>query len=218
MLSPTEGWAAGTFGILHYTGGTWERVTRPVAKPLHDIAMASPTEGWIGGSFQNFPPPLGLLLHYSGGQWEVVDSGLRRSARPEQPSPGVGSDLYAIQMVSPTEGWAVGALDTIVHLQGGAWARMRRRPPRRSAPSPAPPPPPDGRYERRCFQREQRRCFGRLPGYFAGICPRVANPTAEPPAYRPITRLVIVAERMPPTISALPSGPASNSNGGGTAT
>jgi hypothetical protein len=121
MLSPTEGWAAGIYGILHYTGGTWQRVTRPVAKPLHAIAMTSPTEGWIGGSFQNTPPTLGLFLHYTGGQWEVVDNGQNEQPDPNTPSRSVGSDIYAIQMVSPTEGWAVGALNTIVHLQDGTW-------------------------------------------------------------------------------------------------
>ncbi len=132
MLSPTEGWAAGTFGILHYTGGTWERVERPVAKPLHAIAMISPTEGWIGGSFQNVAPTPALLLHYSGGKWETVDTGVVQGGnQQDSQTPVLGADLYAIQMVSPTEGWAVGALDTIAHLQGGAWARY------------APPPTPE---------------------------------------------------------------------------
>jgi photosystem II stability/assembly factor-like uncharacterized protein len=124
MLSPAEGWAAGTFGILHYTGGTWRRVERPVAKPLHDIAMASPTEGWIAGSFQNTPPTGSLLLHYSGDQWEVVDTGATQPPDPNDPAAlSLGADLYAIQMVSSSEGWAVGALDTILHLQDGAWTR-----------------------------------------------------------------------------------------------
>ena len=135
MLSPTDGWAAGTFGILHYTGGAWQRVERPVAKPLHDIAMASPSEGWIGGSFQNTPPTLGLLLHYTGDQWEVVDNGQTQPPDPDNPAAqSIGSDLYAIQMVSPTEGWAVGALDTIVHLQDGAAVRYAPTPTPEAAP------------------------------------------------------------------------------------
>jgi hypothetical protein len=132
MLSASDGWAAGTFGILHWDGSTWARVERPVAKPLHDIAMGSPTEGWIAGSFQNVPPTASLLLHYSSGKWDLVDTGATQELNPD---PGarlsLGSDLYAIQMVSPSEGWAVGALDTILYWQDGAWTRY------------APPPTPE---------------------------------------------------------------------------
>ena len=110
-------------------------VERPVAKPLHDIAMASPTEGWIGGSFQNTPPTLGLLLHYTGGQWTMVDNGQNAPLDPNDPAARrIGSDLYAIQMVSPTEGWAVGALDTIAHLQDGVWTRYSPPPTPEAAP------------------------------------------------------------------------------------
>ena len=97
--------------------------------------MASPSEGWIGGSFQNTPPTLGLLLHYTGDQWEVVDNGQTQPPDPDNPAAqSIGSDLYAIQMVSPTEGWAVGALDTIVHLQDGAAVRYAPTPTPEAAP------------------------------------------------------------------------------------
>jgi hypothetical protein len=134
MLSATEGWAAGTFGILHYTGGTWQRVERPVARPLHDIAMASPTEGWIGGSSQNTAPTPALLLHFAGAKWDVVDTSTDQGSGQAGPISSLGSDLYAIQLVSPTEGWAVGALDTIAHLQDGVWTRYSPPPTPEAAP------------------------------------------------------------------------------------
>jgi hypothetical protein len=80
---------------------------------LNAISMVSPTEGWAVGTISGVGQPSnkasGLILHYKGGKWTPVSS-------PTEP----GQVLTDIDMVSPTEGWAVGD-DTILHYSNGRW-------------------------------------------------------------------------------------------------
>ena len=114
MLSATEGWALGRDVILHYTGGVWAPQSIPPglmqgSHGLIDIYMHSASDGWIVGGHA---APNGALqyndafvLHYDGSQWSQVGA---------LPGDGKGYILASIDMVSPTEGWAVGN-STILH-------------------------------------------------------------------------------------------------------
>lgn len=68
------------------------------AMTLRGVAMDSSGEGWAVGTISGRPN--GLMLHLAHGHWMVVPNpiGLDKMA-----------DLYAVTMLSPEEGWAVGA-------------------------------------------------------------------------------------------------------------
>jgi photosystem II stability/assembly factor-like uncharacterized protein len=104
MISSTDGWAVGGPGIiLHYTNGSWIRVTSPTDKTLWGISMLSSNDGWIVGDG-------GTILHYTDNQWTLV------------PSP-VQTDLSSVYMLSAADGWAVGA-NTILHYNAGKWSTV----------------------------------------------------------------------------------------------
>jgi photosystem II stability/assembly factor-like uncharacterized protein len=118
MLSADEGWAVGEQITLHYRGGAWEREERPGGLPPYAVAAAPPDEAWAVG-LQGAPPdqPPGLIStaqHYQGGGWAAVTD----------PAPP-GAGLLGIDMLSASEGWAVGRGGTIVHYQDGAWSEYR---------------------------------------------------------------------------------------------
>jgi photosystem II stability/assembly factor-like uncharacterized protein len=141
MISAIEGWAVGGGGtILHYSGGTWTKVSSPTDVSLNSVAMISANEGWAvgrstilhysGGSWTKVSIPSsdwldsvamvsaseawavgnGTIMHFSGGSWTEVDSPPRGS-------------LYSVAMVSANEGWAVGDIG-ILHYSGGSWTKV----------------------------------------------------------------------------------------------
>jgi hypothetical protein len=91
MLSPTDGWVVGGFAfsectILRWNGVKWKEVACPVNEELMDIAMLS--DGWLGG-WSRGPLCTGMAILVAGGRtWRELPVG--------------------IDMVSPTDGWAVG--------------------------------------------------------------------------------------------------------------
>jgi len=125
MLSANEGWAAGSEGLMHYHDGKWWTADNYLTQEgmaglfreehdMADLAMVSPTEGWaVGRNGQD-----GLILHYHDGCWQKVDWNQR---------PGnyykYGLTLYAIQMLSPDNGWIVGS-GAILHYQNGKWSQV----------------------------------------------------------------------------------------------
>jgi hypothetical protein len=121
MVSATEGWAFGTQYasasdsqrplLLHDVNGTWSEAASPLdALPSGDVyygalAFTSATDGWLVVSEYAAQDKMAHtrpeLLHYTDGQWSRVDL-------PDVP----GRITYGIDdltMVSPQEGWAVGA-------------------------------------------------------------------------------------------------------------
>ncbi|HEY7832363.1 MAG TPA: hypothetical protein VIG30_02255 [Ktedonobacterales bacterium] len=117
MVSPTEGWAAGsafpangTNGnqarplLLHYQHGVWSSMRLDIAGQVNSISMVSATDGWAVGTH-------GLILHYDGTAWRQV-------ASPTQ------GGFTQVQMLSATDGWAVGdafANGGLFHYDGHAW-------------------------------------------------------------------------------------------------
>jgi hypothetical protein len=124
MVSATEGWAFGTQYaaggsfqrtqrplLLHYANGTWSEAASPLdALPSGDVyygalAFTSATDGWLVvteyAAQDKMTHTHPILLHFTDGQWTRVDL-------PDVP----GRITYGIDdltMVSPQEGWAVGA-------------------------------------------------------------------------------------------------------------
>jgi uncharacterized repeat protein (TIGR01451 family) len=72
--------------IYHYNGSSWSEVDSPTDKTLRDVYMFDGSvEGWAVGTD-------GTILFYDGENWELVDSPTTQG-------------LYAIDMLSPDDGW-----------------------------------------------------------------------------------------------------------------
>ncbi len=146
MSSATDGWATGTSYtnnagyysdsalLLHYTRGNWTEV-KPISNTNNAgaISMSSASDGWaVGDSEGDNGLQMTDLLHYNGQQWTTVPAFTSRSRSVV---------IVALQMLSATEGWAVGSSITygsqhdsngnqlilswkavIVHYHNGAWS------------------------------------------------------------------------------------------------
>ena len=82
--------------ILEYTEDLWLSVTPPTDNRLNDVSIVSDTEAWAVGTADDAG---GTIIHWDGKHWQRwYQNGL--------PIPSV--DLYAVKMVSATDGWAAG--------------------------------------------------------------------------------------------------------------
>ena len=116
MLSDAEGWAlaipnGSTYKMLRFAGGAWTVHSSFSAGEFSDFsafAMVSSSEGWalgqkiVADTHGNTAhvPRKQLLYHYANGRWSEVPLSLTGL-------PYV--TLQQITMVSPSEGWIVGA-------------------------------------------------------------------------------------------------------------
>jgi len=118
ILSEESGWAVSTSrwdSPLHrYNGQSWQGYSLPDVRLLYDIQMLSADNGWAVGSSTRMLSTVGLpylyssIVQFDGVEWKTIES-----------TPG--QELYAIDMISETEGWAVGAAGTILHYINGHW-------------------------------------------------------------------------------------------------
>lgn len=118
VVAPNDIWACGgpsfgdgRMGMVHFNGTTWQHTGPTDSGLLQGVAMVSATEGWAVGtdtSSGQQSPSTGALYHYARGKWSRVI--LAGDTKP----------LYAIQMLSPTEGWIEGA-QGMWHLSAGQW-------------------------------------------------------------------------------------------------
>lgn len=141
ILTPTDGWAAGRYGvILHWDGSSWTEIASPTGVDLYDVAMITADDGWaVGWTFYTEPLAApndrekemadnsqsnfeinayySVILHWDGSAWTEFTT-------------ISGEQLEAIDMVSPTDGWAVGWSEVapydyegkIRHWNGTTWA------------------------------------------------------------------------------------------------
>ena len=131
FISKDDGWAVGFNGLIgdrvfvpssvaiHWDGITWRSqlsgLTGTEAGPLWSDFMVSSTDVWAVGQDQGPCPCHGVFWHWTGtaglgGGWNM----------PQAPTTTT-TPLYSVFMVSPTEGWAVGAAGAIFHYFGGEW-------------------------------------------------------------------------------------------------
>lgn len=140
MLSPTEGWAAGTNKtLLHYEGQQWQPIdtrTLPYFTYLGKMEKVSNGEIWASGYdgiflyrngawqrfFEAVTGDLSMLSPEEG--WAIGNAGTLYHYQNEgwqtvqSPSP---YPLFAIDMINSEEGWAVGENSTILHYHQGQW-------------------------------------------------------------------------------------------------
>ncbi|MBF6613144.1 MAG: S-layer homology domain-containing protein [Chloroflexi bacterium] len=152
MVSPTDGWAVGDGGtLLHYNGTAWSPSSSiSTTDTLVDVFMLSPTNGYIVGWNNNAG---GDVFHYNGITWRLEFNSTVTLNRVDATGPNdvwvsglariyhwngaqwtlsytqsSGENIFAIQMVSTTEGWATGALGLTLHYLNGTWSAYTPRP------------------------------------------------------------------------------------------
>ena len=135
-LSKNDGWAVGfnsTIGCvgtpscpptalaLHWDGVTWRSQVAGLsgsnAGPVWSTFMVSSTDVWAVGQTQ---AGQGVFWHWTGvpglgGGWNTPQNPITC------PVTGPSCGVFSVFMVSPTEGWAVGAQGVIYHYFGGSW-------------------------------------------------------------------------------------------------
>jgi hypothetical protein len=150
MLSDKEGWALVALGssesvqyaVVHDTNGTWTVHSTFNAGQFADfgsLAMVSPTEGWALGQkivadshgVTAHVPLKQVLYHYTNGRWSETPLSIGGLPYPT---------LEQIVMLSPAEGWIVGAQQAsypgatvsqyqqhtiMLHYVGGQWTQVQ---------------------------------------------------------------------------------------------
>lgn len=105
MTSSSDGWAVTSEAFYHFDGNQWSPA---FSRGAQDISMVSSQDGWALSA--------GSLYRYKAGQWAVSEFGdpLLQSAT-----------LYAIYMVSATDGWLAGTASAgpgfMAHWDGSDW-------------------------------------------------------------------------------------------------
>jgi hypothetical protein len=118
FASSGPGWAVGDKAILKWDGSAWTKVLTPT-QLLYAVDAVSADDAWAVGN-------QGAILHWDGAQWTAAMS----------TTTTVSTTLVELDMVSSTEGWAVGAdlvpnparLDlydpVLLHWNGANWSRV----------------------------------------------------------------------------------------------
>ena len=105
--------------ILEYDDGLWQAVTPPTDNRLNAVANVSDNDAWAVGAADSAG---GTIIHWDGKHWQ-------RWYQHDLPIPA--ADLYTIDMVSATDGWAAGDPLTsgtsavFLHWDGHRWAEPR---------------------------------------------------------------------------------------------
>ena len=149
MVSPTEGWAAGTLippspasypttapsgVILHYTDGQWSIGDQISGATVQAVSMASADEGWaaghtdtlteitVDGQLASVDTTAPLLLHYAGGQWVKA---------PNPDYTGSQGDSFGnVFLASATDGWLTAGTDALsntpilLRYNGAQWQQV----------------------------------------------------------------------------------------------
>jgi photosystem II stability/assembly factor-like uncharacterized protein len=123
MISSNEGYAVAqqitmpsSSSIIRWDGTSWKTMTTPLGY-FNDIDMLSSIEGWAVGKG-------GAIIRWDGISWTRQDpisdswglpTGLVFETNLTEP-------LESIDMLSSTDGWAVGRRGSIVHWNGACWS------------------------------------------------------------------------------------------------
>lgn len=139
-LSSTEVWAVGHTTsashspetlVLRWNGQVWTRVPSPNITPaasyfnyLQSVSASASNDIWAVGYYHDsgYYNYRGLLLHWNGTQWSLVPG-------PNvvgQNNESTNHTLWGVEVVSPTDVWAVGGISfggsLIQHWNGTQWS------------------------------------------------------------------------------------------------
>lgn len=86
--------------LLKWDGSNWEVIETDLSQTLRDMDFISENEGWIVGD--------GVVIHYKDGKidYEIAES---------------TNELWAVDMINSTFGYAVGEKGTILKYNGVSW-------------------------------------------------------------------------------------------------
>ena len=144
-VSARDAWAVGVGSgssteplILRWNGTAWNRVRAPGVGAhffplLSGVAATSARRAWAVGDSTNCGcgPGLSLTLRWTGRAWKRVPS----------PTPGGGTDLLGVAVVSARGAWAVGLTGegtsltktVVLRWNGASWTRVPSLAPRASS-------------------------------------------------------------------------------------
>jgi len=129
LVSPSEGWASEVGSLFFWDGNEWLRYDEKLAPfslfwVIHQFDFLSPANGWAVG--QNNPQSEdgkpGIILHWDGKNWTKIAT--------------ADKVLFALDMVSASEGWAVGkssygiknegnSNNSVLHWDGIQWNEVK---------------------------------------------------------------------------------------------
>ncbi len=110
MVNSTDGWAVGSHGrLLHWNGTNWTGVASPTYMSLVSVDMISSNEGYAV-AHQMTSPSGKSIIRWDGTSWKTMTTPL-----------GYFND---IDMISSTDGWAVGSDGAIIHWNGNKWSNV----------------------------------------------------------------------------------------------
>lgn len=106
MLDANTGFAVGNNGtFLKYNGATWSGVNINFSQAMHGVYFLDANTGWISGDWGRI-----MMTTNGGNTWT------------NQMTNAIYSNLfYDLQMISSTEGWAVGTSGRVLKYNGSNW-------------------------------------------------------------------------------------------------
>ncbi len=139
-LSGGSAWAVGDGGtVLHYDGSSWQTVAFAPTVDLNDLYFFSDSDGWVVGDVASLyrwdgaaftrntspDPDMNYLacafvdetLGWAGGNEMHIARFAGAAWEFEQNLPSGSWEVYAMHLVSDTEGWAVGPRGTMMHYR-----------------------------------------------------------------------------------------------------
>jgi hypothetical protein len=127
-ISGSDVWAVGDYDtslghqplLLHWSGESWDIVPAPsIVVPwggVRDVAAVASNDVWVVGSLMQSGSTQPLSLHWNGSVWTQVPV----------PAQGSHSSLQGLAVVSSTDIWAVGEMDSgtpiFMHWDGASWS------------------------------------------------------------------------------------------------
>jgi hypothetical protein len=126
MADLDHGWAGGWGLLYRYHQGTWTRWQDHIFDEtalVMDIESISPDEAWAVG-YRETKPDAGAepsIYQFESFIWHYYETSWHEIPSPEPEIP-----LWAIKMISPNEGWAVGggpyqSQTVLLHYVNGEW-------------------------------------------------------------------------------------------------
>jgi hypothetical protein len=105
--SPGKAWAVGSSGtLIQYTNNEWTDIDSPFTANINGIDALADDDVWAVSPGNVLIGSPGGVLHWDGSDWSVIDDQVGMSR---------------IDMLSTTDGWAVGGNGRIRHWNGSEW-------------------------------------------------------------------------------------------------
>ncbi len=118
VLSSTDGWAVGYAGrIMRFDGTNWTYAETPTNTPLESLDAIDAADAWAVGDNRYHSG----IFHWNGTTWNVAKSPDSLGTRT----------LWSVDMISSTNGWAVGD-GIILQWNGTNWYNVSNPVPRKS--------------------------------------------------------------------------------------